>query len=330
MRTFSDLANRTGTPILIQTTVPETLAHASHVAYVGWVWVASGGRYWFPPGVPQIESGGGLKPDLSIHPHCIFPFCSGAEIVDGVGGGDPGGDPPAPDKPPTPPPGDAPPHEEGGEDPDQTTQKAMTKTEVDQSQTYSETAQKTTKVSRQTTSTHLLSSSTISSVVMSSSTFTSSTVSSATISAYGNIDLTDGFFVDYELSNSDADAVAHEAFSGIDSLTVPNGMLWVPTGSQELADAALATSSFDLALPAYALFTTESFLPSATIPTQSQSTKSFSTKLRSSAIAIAAIAGQIASSSAAVAAENLPSPTPTPIPSPTTAVPFIILECTQM
>ena len=37
MQTFSDLANRTGVPVLVQTTVLETLANGSHVTYKGGV-----------------------------------------------------------------------------------------------------------------------------------------------------------------------------------------------------------------------------------------------------------------------------------------------------
>lgn len=55
MRTFSDLANRTGTPFLIQTTVPKTLSNGNRVTYRGGIWITSGGRYWFPPWYSQFS-----------------------------------------------------------------------------------------------------------------------------------------------------------------------------------------------------------------------------------------------------------------------------------
>ncbi len=410
MQTFSDLANRTGTPILVQTTVPETLANGSLVTYSGGVWVASGGRYWFPPGIPKPESGGDLIPDDIIDPPCIEPFCSGKVTSNGGGGGDPKGDPPPPYEPPTPPPAYTPPANEGGEEPDQETQEGQTRTAEKGSQVPSQSAQRTTEqklspssssvstVSRVTISSsstqtfststwsvsiisHVtlsppstLSSSSMSAVPTSSSssssasTFSrvtmssSSVLSSSSMPAYGAADLFDGTFVDYNLSMADANAAALDALSLINAVTVANGILWAPTGSQELGYAAQATSSFDLALPTFANFTEAPSLSSSQDSMSSQTptistgsllqTKYLSALSKSSAAAmtasanananaealgseiagLAVLAGQLASSSAAAAANEPPTSSTDPqaptLP-PSTIFPEVSLACTQ-
>lgn len=358
MQTFSDLANKTGAPILLQTTVPETLSNGSHVTYIGGVWVASGGRYWFPPGIPNPENGGGLKPGIEIRPPCIWPFCSGEISSDGGGGGDPKGIPPPPYEPPTPPPGD------GSEDEsDQETQDGHTQTEVQKSQTRSQSAQETTGVSSQTFAISLSSSSTIPNVSMASSSKMSSSTpdhsttkfssvtmaSTSTVSSYisdhsttkfssvtlvstsnvpssmptySTANLSDGFNFDYNLSIADAKAAALDELSLINAVTVPQGVLWVPTGPQELSFAAQATSPFDLALPTFANFTqglslsstSDSMGPQNSTDLQMQTASSSAALASADANAdaigseIAAIAFQIASA----AAHQPPSSDPIP------------------
>ena len=397
MRTFSDLANMTGTPILIQTTVPETLSNGNRVTYRGGIWIASGGRYWFPPGIPKLESGGDLKPDIEIKPPCILPFCSGEVIDDGGGGGDPEGDPPPPYKPPA---------DDGGEEPDQETQDVHTQTEVKKSRARSQSAQETTDILSQTISTSLSSSSVVSSVNIASSSDASSSVpaystaklSSVTMASPSNVssivpaysttklssvtrassstvssstpasntaDLTDGSYLDYNLSIADAIAAALNELPLFNAITVPNGILWVPTGSQELAYAAQATSSFDPDLPTFANFTQGSSLSLTAGSTASQIPTGFRTQPASLSAAlvsadasadavesgIAAIAFQTASSSAATSADQprssshiSPAPTPPPTkasesssPTPPAPTPFLskvspisFLECTQL
>ena len=169
MLTFSNLANRTGTPILVQTTVSEILASGSPVAFIGGVWVASGGRFWFPPGVPEPESGEGLKPGLQIRPPCISPFCSGK--ITSNGGGDPEGEPPLPYQPPNPPSQNAPPADEWGEEPDQETQDSYARSKEDLSQARSKNAR---TIIERTIPTSLLTFSTVSRPTMSSSSTASS------------------------------------------------------------------------------------------------------------------------------------------------------------
>ena len=353
MQTFADLANRTGTPILVQTTVPETLANGSHVTYSGGVWVASGGRYWFPPGIPKPEIGGGVRPGIVINPPCIEPFCSGMVVSNGGGGGDPEGDAPPPYEPPTPPSADPPPTEQSGGEPDQETRSGESQTAEQPSQARSQSAQKTTLP---TVSTSFSGVSAVSRVTSSSS----STASSSMLT-YGIANLSDGAFVDFNLSIADANAATLDALSLINMVIVPDGILWAPTGTQEQAYAAQATSFFDLALPKFANFTEVSSLsastksmsaPSTTISTDTMrqtislstlssswtTTATVSTKvnvgvLESAIVGLSALATQLTSSSAVATAAQPPSPSPA-IETSTLfshmASPNVLLACTQL
>ena len=299
IRTFSDLANSTGTPILVQTTVSETLASGSPVTFIGEVWVGSGGRFWFPPGIPKPESGGGLMPGLQISPPCIWPFCSGKIMINGGGGGDPEGDPPPPYKPPNPPPDYAPPADGSGKDSDQETQDSNTRSQEDLSHIRSRSPETTTKkrlptntpsfytVSRatksssppvssaqNTTETILATSFASLSTVSRATKSSSSIVSSSSIPAYGIADISDGTLMNYNLSIADAISAALDDESFINGITIQNGILWAPTGSQGLAWAAQATSPFDLALPTFESRTEATSSLSSTTSMSSQSASS--------------------------------------------------------
>ena len=404
MRTFSDLANSTGTPVLVQTTVSETLASGSHVAFIGGVWVASGGRFWFPPGIPKPESDGGLKLGFQISPPCIWPFCSGKITSNGGGGGDPEGDPPPPYEPPNPPPAYAPPADGSGEEPDQETQDSQTRSKDQLSQIRSQSAEKTNeqtsfppvspatrssssavlsaqRTTEQTISTSLPSFSTVSRATTSSSSAvfspqrttdqtistslpsfstashatmsSSSIVSSSSIPAYGIANLSDGKFIDYNLSIADANSAALDEESLINAITIPNGIMWAPTGAQELAWAAQATLPFDLALPTFESLTEAPSSPSSKDSMSSQRTTSgtgsryqttSSLELTRSSTAdakanaasekavIFALSKQLASSSAVAAANKPPLITPAPealTTPPFKPIPIYVSECSQ-
>ena len=100
------------------------------------------------------------------------------------------GDPPPPYKPPA---------DDGGEEPDQETRDVHTQTEMIKSQARSESARKTTDVSGQTFFTRLSSSSLVSSLTRA---FFSTVSSSMPVDS--TADLTDGSFLDYNLSIADA------------------------------------------------------------------------------------------------------------------------------
>lgn len=122
MNTFSNLATITGAPILIHTTVIETLSDGSLTTFIGGINVGSGGRWWGPPGLPKIEIGPGGGP---IKPECIWPFCPPHVDDDGSGGGDPGGvAPPAVDPPADPDPNDPEKKTQPDDDPTKTQNKS--------------------------------------------------------------------------------------------------------------------------------------------------------------------------------------------------------------
>ncbi|MCJ1279238.1 hypothetical protein MMC21_007062 [Puttea exsequens] len=236
--TFADQATITGAPIPIWTTVDQTDSNGHHTRFVGLIWVGAGGRYWGPPGIPKIEIGGG--PHFHhIKPLCLAPFCSGKESENGVGGGAPGGT--------SPPAEETPEEEEENEREEEEEEEEKTKEEqkTEEKQTKSkeektETEEGQTKTEDKQTSTELGKSSAIYSSTISVSAVHSST---ASVSANGTITLLDGDFTYSLMPYTEALEYASSAQALIDGISIPDGPLWVPTGSEELALTATASDS---------------------------------------------------------------------------------------
>lgn len=219
--TFSDRATITGAPILVQTSLVETLKDGHTTRFIGGIWVGPGGVYWGPPGIPNIELGG-------IKPPCLWPFCSGRQSNGGGGGGAPGGIPPRPVPPPPPGPPPGGPNNNG-----------------QNSQNKPSTQGKTQTNGKSTLSSSDRQTSTKSSASSSRSSTSSSSSSSSSSSALSTVSLDE----DPGLWPSDqvGQLAAKSAILADASVSVNDSPLWAPSGADESSDAAdaLLTYTFD-------------------------------------------------------------------------------------